>query len=143
VFLANLAYLADHRGDYDTALRLGRDALRLCWSLGRRMMAAWTVSELAGPELGLGRAEHGARLVGAADEALRVLGLTRHPGDVPEHARVVAGLRVALGDDEYRARYEEGGRLRLDEAVALALSGGVRGTTSRPPGAARGTSDPG
>ncbi|HEX6424138.1 MAG TPA: winged helix-turn-helix domain-containing protein [Acidimicrobiales bacterium] len=143
VFLANLAYLADHRGDYDTALRLGRDALRLCWSLGRRMMAAWTVSELAGPELGLGRAEHGARLVGAADEALRVLGLTRHPGDVPEHARVVAGLRVALGDDAYRARYEEGGRLSLDEAVALALSGGVRGTPSRPPGAARGTSGPG
>ena len=123
VFLANLAYLADHRGDYETARRLGRDALRLCWSLGRRMMAAWTVSELAGPELGLGRPEHGALLVGAADEALRVLGVNRHPGDVPEHERVVAGLRAAIGDDIWRARHVEGARLSLDEAVALALSG--------------------
>ena len=123
VFLANLAYLADHRGDHETARRLGRDALRLCWSLGRRMMAAWTVSELAGPELGLGHPEHGARLVGAADEALRVLGVTRHPGDVSEHERVVAGLRAALGEDAYGTWYEDGARLSLDDAVALALSG--------------------
>jgi len=123
VFLANLAYLADHRGDHETSRRLGREALRLCWSLGRRMMAAWTVSELAGPELGLGRPKHGARLVGAGDEALRVLGVSRHPGDVSEHARVVAGLRAALGDDAYRALHAEGARLSLGEAVTLALSG--------------------
>ncbi|HEX6421517.1 MAG TPA: winged helix-turn-helix domain-containing protein [Acidimicrobiales bacterium] len=122
VFLANLSYLADHRGDHGTALRLGRESLQMCWALGRRMMAAWTTSELAGPELGLGRPERGARLVGAADEALRVLGANRHPGDVPEHERVVAGLRVALGDDAYHALHAEAAEMSLDDAVALALS---------------------
>ena len=58
-------------------------------------MAAWTVSQLAGPEHALGRPELGAVLVGAGDEALRVLGARRHPGDVPEHDRVVAALRSA------------------------------------------------
>lgn len=49
VFLSNLSYLALHRGEYDEARRLTRQALRICWSLGRRLMAAWTISELAGP----------------------------------------------------------------------------------------------
>jgi predicted ATPase/DNA-binding SARP family transcriptional activator len=122
VLLANLAYLADHRGDYEEARRLGCEALRLCWSLGRRMMAAWTVSELAGPELGLGRPRRGARLVGAANRALETLGVGIHPGDLPERERVLAGLKAALGEDELTQLAAEGARLSLREAVALALS---------------------
>ena len=122
VFLANLSYLADHRGEYTEARGLGSAALRLCWSLGRRMMAAWTVSELAGPELALGRPERGAIFIGAADQALRVMGVARHPGDISEHARVLAGLEAVLGPDEYRRWYTEGSHLSLDQAVALALT---------------------
>ena len=122
LFLANLAYIADHRGDYEEARRLGCDALRLCWSLGRRMMAAWTVAQMAGAELGLGRPERGALLVGAADEALRVLAAALHPGDVSEHDRVLDGLRTALGVERLGELLGEGGRLTLDDAVALALA---------------------
>jgi predicted ATPase/DNA-binding winged helix-turn-helix (wHTH) protein len=121
-FLANLGYLADHRGDVAEARALGCEALRRCRTLGRRMMAAWTVSELAGPELRLGRPERGATLVGAADEALRVLGVARHPGDRPEHRRVVSALRGVLGDETFAARYAEGARIPLDDAITLALS---------------------
>ncbi len=49
VFLSNLSYLADHRGDYEEARRLTREALRICWSLGRRLMAAWTISRARRP----------------------------------------------------------------------------------------------
>lgn len=122
VFLANLAYLAVHRGDHVEARRLGCEALALCWSLGRRMMAAWTVSELAGPELGLGRPERGARMVGAADQALLTLGATRHPGDTPEHERVVTDLVAALGRDRFEELWAEGAQLSLGEAVDLALN---------------------
>lgn len=121
VFLANLAYLADHRGDYDEARRLDREALRICWSHGRRLMAAWTISELAGPEHGLGRSERGAVLIGAADDALRCLGSRRHPGDLPEYDRVVTGIRTALGDEGYERLYAEGAQMSLEGAVALAL----------------------
>jgi predicted ATPase/DNA-binding SARP family transcriptional activator len=121
VFLANLSYLADHRGEYDEARRLTRQALRICWSLGRRLMAAWTISELAGPEHGLGRSERAAVLVGAADEALRVLGSRRHPGDLPEHHRVVAAIRAGIGDERYERLHAQGGRMSLDQALALVL----------------------
>jgi hypothetical protein len=69
------------------------------------------VSELAGPELALGRPERAARFMGAGEEALRVLGVSRHPGDVPEHQRVLQDLRTALGDDELEALRAEGATL--------------------------------
>jgi predicted ATPase/DNA-binding SARP family transcriptional activator len=122
VFLANLSYLADHRGEYHEARRLGCDSLRMSWALGRRMMSAWSVSELAGPEIGLGRPERGALLVGAADHALEMLGVTRHPGDRPEHQRVLAGLNAALGEATFARLRARGAELSLPEAVALALS---------------------
>jgi hypothetical protein len=122
VFIANLSYLADHRGDYLAARELSCEALTMCRALGRRMMAAWTLSELAGPETGLGRPDRGAVLVGAADAALRALGVGRHPGDAPEHDRVVASLREALGEERSLELQAHGARLSLDEAIDLALS---------------------
>lgn len=122
VFLANLGYLAVHRGEHDEARGLIHEALRICWSLGRRLMAAWTISELAGPEHGLGRSERGALLIGAADEALRALGARRHPGDLPEHERVVAGIRAALGPEGYDRAHAAGSRMSLDEVLTLVLT---------------------
>jgi predicted ATPase/DNA-binding SARP family transcriptional activator len=123
VFLSNLSYLASHRGDPEEARRLTHRALRICWSQGRRLMSAWTISQLAGPEHAMGRAELGAVLVGAGDEALRVLGARRHPGDVPEHDRVVTGLRTDLGDGRFEALRARGARLTLDQVVSMVLDG--------------------
>jgi len=123
VFLSNLSYLADHRGDHEEARRLTHQALRICWSQGRRLMAAWTVSQLAGPELALGRPEVGALLIGAGDEALRVLGARRHPGDVPEHDRAVAALKESLGEERFEELRAEGAGLTLDQVLARVLDG--------------------
>jgi hypothetical protein len=122
MFLGNLCFLADHRGDYVEARRLGTEAIRLAWSLGRRMTAASGIVQLAGSELGLGHADRAARLLGASDEALRVLGVALHHGDRSEHERLVADLRGALGADEFDRLTAEGAQLALDEAVELALS---------------------
>jgi hypothetical protein len=119
---ANLGYLAEHRGDQAEAARLHREGLGLAWAQGRRLVAAWILGEAAGPELALGRPEHGARLVGAADRALDDLGVHRAPGDSPEYDRVVAALRAALGEAGCAQAVAEGARLTLDEAVALALA---------------------
>jgi predicted ATPase/DNA-binding SARP family transcriptional activator len=131
VFLANLSYLADHRGDYDTARELNLEALRMCRALGRRMMAAWTLSELAGPEVGFERPERGALFVGAADAALQTLGVGRHPGDRPEHDRVLAQLAAALGDERSQALQREGAQMSLDEAIDLALADDMGSTPDR------------
>jgi tetratricopeptide (TPR) repeat protein len=135
MFLGNLGYLADHRGDHAEAHRLTRQALQLCWSSGRRMLAAWMLAELAGPEAGLGRPELGARLIGASDQALSIIGANRHPSDLPEYDRVVSLLRGVLGDGTYRRLHSEGARLSLDDAAVMALAEPARATS---PNAQRG-----
>jgi predicted ATPase/DNA-binding SARP family transcriptional activator len=133
MFLGNLGFLADHRGDYAEARRLTQEALRLCWALNRRMLAAWMLAELAGPEVGLGRPELGARLLGASDQALSVLGVNRHPSDMSEYERVVAGLCELLGEDDYERFHSDGARLSLDEAVGVALAGASDRDVDGPP----------
>jgi predicted ATPase/DNA-binding SARP family transcriptional activator len=122
VFLGNLSFLAEHRGDFVEARRLSMEALRLRWSLGRRMMAGWALAELAGAEVGLGHLELAARLIGAADSSLTRAGVDRHPCDVPEYDRVVARLRRELGEGTFDLLQAEGAVLSLDDAVALALT---------------------
>jgi predicted ATPase len=121
VYLSNLGYVAEHRRDFAEARRLEREALRLARSMGRRLPTAWVVGQLAGPETELGSPELAARLVGAADHALAGLAAGRDLFDVPEHERVVAALRTALGDDAYERLHAEGTRMSLDEAADLAL----------------------
>lgn len=124
VFLAHLGHLAVAAGAFDEGRRLEQRALALAWAAGRRMLAAWFVSDLAGPELGLGRPERAAVLVGAADAALRSLGAVRAPGVRPHHEAVVRGLRQTLGEPTFRRLHDEGTGEALADAVRLGLSAG-------------------
>jgi predicted ATPase/DNA-binding winged helix-turn-helix (wHTH) protein len=119
-----LSFLAEHAGDHVEARRLAVEAVRLCWSAGRRATTAECLAQIAGPDLGLGHPARAARWLGAAEEALRVLGGHFAAGDVPEHDRVVAALRAALGQDELDRLWAEGAGLSLEEAVDLALTPG-------------------
>jgi predicted ATPase/DNA-binding winged helix-turn-helix (wHTH) protein len=118
----NLTYLADHRGDYQEAHRLGSEAVRLSWSAGRRMQTAAALVALAGPELGLRRIERAARLLGAGDEALRAQGMRLHHGDRSEHDRIADRLRDVLDEESLLRLSAEGTELSLGQAVDLALS---------------------
>ncbi len=119
--LGNLAYVARHSGDHHEAQRLGRKALRTSWGLGLRKMDALGVGELGGTELALGHAERAARLIGAADAALEMLGAARDPGDRPEHDAIVEELERALGRHELATLHAEGAAMTLEDAVRYAL----------------------
>jgi tetratricopeptide (TPR) repeat protein len=121
VAVANLAYVACHDGDFAEGRRLGRTGLELSVAAGRRQFAAWSVSELAEPALGLGELELGAQLVGAAERALAAMGGRIYPGDLATHERVIAGLIDALGQDRYEQEYARGASVNLDEAIRIAL----------------------
>ena len=121
MFLGNLSFLADHRGDHQGARDLCRQALRRSWPIGRRLVAAMALAQFAGAERGLAdRAGSAARR--RSQEAVRRLGATLHPGDRPEQERVIAALRAELGEETYLRLSSEGAGLSLDEAVMLALA---------------------
>ena len=89
-------------------------------------MLGYVAGVAARAEHALGRSELGAVLIGAGDEALRVLGARRHPGDVPEHERVVAAIREGLGDSRFEELRSEGALLTLDQVLSRILDGDVR-----------------
>jgi predicted ATPase/DNA-binding winged helix-turn-helix (wHTH) protein len=121
IALANLNYLHCHVGEYGEAREIGRRALGLCSSQGRRLLSAWSVSELAGPALGLGEHELAARLLGASERAMETLAGARYPPDVGEHERVATELVAALGQGRFAEAYAAGAEMTLDEAIELAL----------------------
>jgi tetratricopeptide (TPR) repeat protein len=125
VGFANLGYTECHAGRYDEARRMTRKALRLSIAGGRRLMAAWSVGELAISSHGLGEHELAARLIGAGMRAMETLNAGRYPADVNEDERVIAGLIEHLGEDEYERLVAEGRTLTLDQAISLALGEGV------------------
>jgi predicted ATPase/DNA-binding SARP family transcriptional activator len=122
MLVGNLSFIAEHRGDYAEALRLCVEAVELSWALGRRLVLAATMAQMGGANLGLGRPERGAVLMGASEEAMRRLGVDASPGDTPELERVAAALAADLGEERLVALLAEGARLSLDEAVLMALA---------------------
>ena len=117
----NLAFVAGHLGEHRRALELMRTALGTVAKRGKRPIMAWCLGDLAGPELGLGRPERAARLVGAADAALARMNLRRQPTDQPEHEHTVAQLAESLGRERLDALLAQGARMSLEDAVAYAL----------------------
>jgi tetratricopeptide (TPR) repeat protein len=119
--LANLSYLACHEKNFEEGRRIGREALRMCWTLKRRQLAAWSVGELAGPAAGLGEHELAATLIGGAERAMEQLGTRIYPADLAEHQRVTAQVNDSLGAERFEALRAEGRTLSLDQVIAIAL----------------------
>jgi predicted ATPase/class 3 adenylate cyclase len=120
---ANLAYIAGHAGDYESALRLALEGLEIAWKAGQRVFMAWSLSGLADAECGLGRPERAARLIGAAEAAMHRLGVGRQPTDEVEHDRTMARLTGVVGHERLHDLLVEGAQMSLDEAVDYALEG--------------------
>jgi hypothetical protein len=121
IAMANLSYLACHEGDFVEGRRIGRAALEVCWAVKRRQLAAWSVSELAGPAAGLGEHELAAQLIGGAERALEQLGSRIYPADLAEHTQVVATVIDSLGSERFDDLRRQGRLLSLDQVITLAL----------------------
>jgi predicted ATPase/class 3 adenylate cyclase len=120
IALGNLASVEFARGDLPAARKLARESLSaardLAWPFG--VMFAL---ELHGwVDATEGRPERAARVLGAAETLREELGRSLEPFEQPVHDAAVAGLRTALGPERLRDRWEAGGAMTADDAVALA-----------------------
>ena len=118
----NLAYVAQHEGDHERAIRLGREALRLALarSASSDIVAALVIA--AGSFAATGRAEQAACLLGAIDAGLERMGAFHQPSDKPEIDRIIAKARAQLDEDTYHAAWVEGSMFTLDQAASRALT---------------------
>jgi DNA-binding CsgD family transcriptional regulator len=113
--------------DPDRAVDLHHEALSLRVEHGLRSSSVDSLDALAALAARLGRFDHAARVIAAADQARGAMGLSRHES----LDAVVADLRTALGDGTFDDAWTAGAQLSLDDAVAyVRRSRGARGRPS-------------
>ncbi|MBK9125859.1 MAG: tetratricopeptide repeat protein [Chloroflexi bacterium] len=119
---ANLAEVAYDLEEYDRAQRLAYAALQLAWQVGFRYMTVLQLGYTVPAALvGIGRPHSAARALGASIAKQESLNIRHQPNYSMQVEPVVTRVRSSLSEAEFRAEYEAGRALSLEDAVAFAL----------------------
>jgi predicted ATPase/DNA-binding SARP family transcriptional activator len=135
VSLSELGFIAEHRGDPAAARSWHIQGLAAAQALGDPQAVAQALTGLAGAHALGGQPDQAARLLGAADAAWP--GASHPPGasaDVSadpdsDVERITAATRQALGEAAFAAGFEDGRRLRPQQAASLLRHGLPTGRT--------------
>lgn len=119
--LYNLGLIDLHAGDLEAARSQLSESLGLFWQLGRRRAIAAALAAHAQLCALEGRFERCARLDGAVDALVRASGFQLQGVNLEELEAQLGRAREALGEALYAQAQDHGQRIRLEEAVALAL----------------------
>jgi non-specific serine/threonine protein kinase len=119
--LGLLGNAAEHQGDYERALALYKESLTLSRGLGNRMNVVVGLGGLARVVVAQGQPERAARLYGAAEALCEAMGVPLPPSERPDYDRGVAAVRAALGEEAFKAAWEEGRKMTIEEAVEYAM----------------------
>jgi hypothetical protein len=115
------AEFAQHRGDFERAARLLRDALALSWELYDRPVVIIHLVHFASLAGSLGQWERAARLLGAAAAAIVKTGVGLFPGDQNDFDGIHAHIHSQMSDAAFTAAWHEGRLMPLEQAVNYAL----------------------
>jgi non-specific serine/threonine protein kinase len=123
-------------GDPQAAEARLKEAVRTRDRIGHRWGMFTSLEALAWVAGSSGRPERAALLLGASAAVFRELGATLPRYWQPYHDDCQAAARAGLGEDRYRARWEQGHALSPDQATATALEDDSTVPAARPAPAA-------
>jgi predicted ATPase/DNA-binding SARP family transcriptional activator len=118
VSMSELGFIAEQRGDPADARAWHLRSLTAAQALGDPQAVAQALTGLAGAQALGGQPELAARLLGAADTARRA-GASLPPGNSADVSRITAVTQRALGPVAFAAEFQNGRRLRPEQASAL------------------------
>ncbi|MEO6090334.1 MAG: AfsR/SARP family transcriptional regulator, partial [Umezawaea sp.] len=117
LILAELGFIAEHRGNASEARELHLDGLRIAREGGDPRAIALALEGLAGAHALAGDPVHAARLLGAASTARASVGRPLPDAERGDVDRIAGAVRVVLGEEDFVAEFARGGVLGLDELV--------------------------
>jgi predicted ATPase/DNA-binding CsgD family transcriptional regulator len=123
-------------GDHRSAEARLKETVRIGDRIGHRWGMFTSLEALAWVAGSSGRPERAALLLGASAAVFRELGATLPPYWQAYHDGCEAAARAGLGEDRYRACWEQGYALSREQATATALEGDGTVPASRPAPAA-------
>jgi predicted ATPase/DNA-binding SARP family transcriptional activator len=121
--LLELGFIAEQRGDPADARSWHLMSLTAAQALGDPQAVAQALTGLAGAQALGGQPDRAAQLLGAADTARRSAGTSLTPNDIADVSRITAMTRQALGGAAFAAEFENGRRLRPEQASCLLQHG--------------------
>ena len=119
--LLGLGIVETRRGDHGRAKTLLEEGLVLSRKLGSMVNAAEILETLAEMAGALGDGTRAARLWGAADTLREVTGSPWAPQERRLHEPYLAAVRSGVDEAVWRAAWEEGRAMTLEDAIAYAL----------------------
>ncbi|MBL7063653.1 MAG: tetratricopeptide repeat protein [Anaerolineae bacterium] len=130
--LARLGSVAAARSKYERAEMLYREGLALLREVGEKRDIAECLEGMAGMALrlgsgqacGQGRAGRAARLLGAAEALREAIGAPLPSADRAGYERLVATVRVRLGEGTFEQAWGQGRVMPLEQAIEYALGKG-------------------
>jgi len=119
--LAQLGFVARSEGRLDEAVSMLRQSIRMTHGMEDRLELAINFGRLAAFLSDQGRWEAAAKLLAASKSLSEQLGVTDPWWAQRRNEETLAAIHAHLDDDEFDRVWDEGGRLTVDQAVALAL----------------------
>jgi predicted ATPase/DNA-binding SARP family transcriptional activator len=116
VSLSELGFIAEQRGDPAVARSWHAQCLTAAQKLGDQQIVAQALTGLAGAQALDGQPGRAARLLGAADTAVRPAAAGSSHRDNADVTRITAMTRQALGEAAFAAEFRSGRRLRPEQA---------------------------
>jgi predicted ATPase/DNA-binding SARP family transcriptional activator len=123
ISLSELGFIAEQRGDPAAARSLHLESLTAAQKLGDPQAVAQALTGLAGARALGGQPDRAAQLLGAADAAWRPAGASLPPSDNADVKRITAVARQALGESAFAAEFQNGRRLKPEQASSLLQHG--------------------
>jgi predicted ATPase len=121
VSLGMLGWVAMRERDWERAIaRLG-ESLEVRQEIGDKGGSAWCLERLAGVAMAQGQGEKAVRLFGAAAALRSSIGSVIDPVDQVRYKKNLNSLRAKLGKGKYKAAWDEGHAISLEQAAAYAL----------------------
>ena len=115
--LAMLGDIARGQGGHAAAEARYAESLALQRDLGDQLEVARCLEGMAGVAGAVGRAEHAARLFGAASARREAVGAPVAPADRARYERDLEAARLALGPERFAAAWEEGRAWPLERLI--------------------------
>lgn len=122
VNLICLGAVAYGEGDDKAARSHYTEALAAAQELGQKILISYSLDGFAALAVKRGDAEPAARLAGAAEHLRKSIGFEIDTSDRRFRDAYLAELRAALDEADFADAYEQGHKLKLEEAIVLALA---------------------
>jgi predicted ATPase/DNA-binding XRE family transcriptional regulator len=119
ILLTGLGLLAQARKNYQQALSMHTQSIWLACEVDDRRVLARCLEKTAGVIGIMGQPNRAAQILGAADALRSQLNTPVEQVDFLDYEKILTFMRKTLGENQFRADWESGRKMTLDEAIAL------------------------